>query len=109
MSTLSVDISSPNPLGLNRPKPGNISMADMRSEHIRAARAWLGWQQVELAARSKVSLSTVRDFEKGRHTPIANNIAAMQKAIEDAGVRFLLRDGVVVGIVRADAASGPFD
>jgi ribosome-binding protein aMBF1 (putative translation factor) len=84
-------------------------MADMRPEHIRAARAWLGWQQTELASAARVSLSTVRDFERGRHTPIANNIAAMQKAIEDAGVKFLFRDGLVVGIVSADAGTGPFD
>jgi ribosome-binding protein aMBF1 (putative translation factor) len=78
-------------------------MAVMRPEHIRAARAWLGWQQAELAARARVSLSTVRDFEKGRHTPIANNISAMRKAIEGAGVKFLEQNGVIVGIVGADA------
>lgn len=76
-------------------------MPTMRPEHIRAARAWLGWQQSELAAKARVSLSTVRDFEKGRHTPIANNINAIQAAIEAAGLRFLVHEGAIVGIATA--------
>jgi ribosome-binding protein aMBF1 (putative translation factor) len=59
----------------------------MSPEQCRAARGWLGWSQQELADRASVSLSTVRDFEKGRHAPIANNIAAIQRAIEDAGLK----------------------
>nr|WP_114360858.1 MULTISPECIES: XRE family transcriptional regulator [Rhodopseudomonas] len=42
-----------------------------------------------MAAGACVSLSTVRDFEKGRRTPIANNLAAMKAALERAGVAFL--------------------
>jgi len=61
----------------------------MRPEQCRAARAWLDWSQQELADRASVSLSTVRDFEKGRHAPIANNITAMRRAVEDAGIKFL--------------------
>jgi hypothetical protein len=36
--------------------------------------------------RAKVSLSTVRDFETGRRTPIPNNVEALRRAIEDAGI-----------------------
>ena len=56
-------------------------------EQSRAARGWLDWTQDELARRANVSLSTVRDFEKGRRTPIGNNIDAMRRAIESAGIR----------------------
>lgn len=56
-------------------------------EQSRAARGWLNWTQDELAQRANVSLSTVRDFEKGRRMPIANNIDAMRRAIEAAGIR----------------------
>jgi transcriptional regulator with XRE-family HTH domain len=57
-------------------------------EQCRAARAWLDWSQEELAQRAKVALSTVRDFEKERREPIANNIDAMQQALERGGMLF---------------------
>lgn len=52
----------------------------------RAARGLLDWSQTELAARSNLSESTVRDFEKGRRVPSPNNLAAIERAFEDAGV-----------------------
>ncbi len=58
-------------------------------EQCRAARAWLGWAQPELAKRAKVGLSTVRDFETGTRTPIGNNRQAIQGAFETVGVVFL--------------------
>ena len=70
----------------------------MSPEQSRAARGWLGWSQTELATRASVSLSTVRDFETGVRTPIANNIAAMRRAIEEAGIVLLEEDGLPIGI-----------
>lgn len=62
-------------------------MSMLAPEQSRAARGWLDWSQEELAKRANVSLSTVRDFEKGRRTPIGNNLAAMMHALEAAGIR----------------------
>jgi hypothetical protein len=46
-----------------------------------------------------VGLSTVRDFEKGERTPIAQNLAAMSRAIEAAGIRLVfLENGEPSGI-----------
>jgi predicted transcriptional regulator len=74
-------------------------------EQSRAARGWLGWSQTELARRASVSLSTVRDFETGTRTPIANNIAAMRRAIEDAGMSLVFDEtGKPTGIAFADTA-----
>ena len=52
----------------------------------RAARALLEWSQADLAARSNLSKSTVRDFEIGRRQPAINNLAAMRRALEEAGI-----------------------
>jgi transcriptional regulator with XRE-family HTH domain len=71
----------------------------MFPEQSRAARGWLGLSQDDLARRANVSLSTVRDFEKGRRTPIANNLAAIQRVFEEAGIQLLFHpDGQPSGI-----------
>src|SRR5215471_2884423 len=77
---------------------------DMTPEQCRAARVWIGWSQTELARRANISLSTVRDFETARRTPTANNLAAMRRAIEAAGVRPVFdKNGSAAGILRQDA------
>jgi predicted transcriptional regulator len=60
----------------------------MSPEQCRAARNWLAWTQAELAASANVGLSTVKDYEGGKRTPIANNLEAMQRALEKAGMKF---------------------
>lgn len=67
-------------------------------EQCRAARGWLDWSQEDLAVKARVSLSTVRDFEKGRRTPIANNLDALRRAINAAGVESIWENGKPVGI-----------
>jgi transcriptional regulator with XRE-family HTH domain len=52
----------------------------------------LDWSQNDLADAANVSLSTVRDFEKGRRTPIENNLAAIRVALERKGLGFVYRD-----------------
>jgi transcriptional regulator with XRE-family HTH domain len=60
----------------------------MSPEQVRAARNWLAWTQAELAERAKVGLSTVKDYEGGKRTPIANNLEAIKKALEAGGISF---------------------
>lgn len=68
-------------------------------EQSRAARGWLDWSQDDLAKRARVSLSTVRDFEKGRRTPIANNLDALQRALESEGIKLTFDpDGRATGV-----------
>src|SRR5690349_4839227 len=61
-------------------------MSPISPEQCRAARAWLDWSQAELSKRASVGLSTVKDFERGERTPIANNRAAIQKVFEQEGI-----------------------
>lgn len=61
----------------------------MTPEQCRAARAWLDLSQDDLANAAHVSLSTVRDFEKARRVPIANNLTAMRAALEAQGISFV--------------------
>jgi len=76
----------------------------MSPEQSRAARAWLAWSQLELATRANVSLRTIQGFENGSRIPISNNIAAIRRAVEEAGIRLLFdKDGAAAGILRLDA------
>jgi DNA-binding transcriptional regulator YiaG len=61
----------------------------MSPEQCRAARAWLGLSQDDLASAARVSNSTLRDFEAGRRVPIANNLTAIQAVLEKAGIEFV--------------------
>ena len=71
----------------------------MSPEQCRAARGWLGWSQQDLAKSASVGLSTVKDFENGNRTPIANNLNALQRAIEAAGISLIFDDkGGPVGL-----------
>jgi DNA-binding transcriptional regulator YiaG len=79
--------------------------ADMTPEQCRAARGWLDWSQDDLASAAHVSLSTVRDFEKARHFPIANNLAAMKAALEAQGIVFVDGSGTY-GITYAKPERG---
>jgi ribosome-binding protein aMBF1 (putative translation factor) len=65
-----------------------LYLVGMSPEQVRAARNWLAWTQAELAERAKVGLSTVKDYEGGKRTPIANNLEALKKALESGGIAF---------------------
>ena len=58
-------------------------------EQCRAARAWLGWSQDDLAKRASVGLSTLKDFENGKRSPMRNNIEAVRRVLEGAGIGLL--------------------
>jgi len=73
-------------------------------EQSRAARGWLGWSQAELANRASVALRTVQGFENGEKVPIPNNVAALRRAIEEAGIWLVFdKAGAAAGILRHGA------
>jgi transcriptional regulator with XRE-family HTH domain len=67
-------------------------------EQSRAARGLVEWSQDELATRAHLGLSTIRDFEKGRRVPTTNNLAAIKRALEAAGVVFIPENGGGPGV-----------
>jgi predicted transcriptional regulator len=50
--------------------------------------------QGALATAASVSKSVIVDFENGHRTPNRNNLAAIRRALEEAGVEFLEGEGV---------------
>ena len=58
---------------------------------MRAARGLLGWSGSDLAKRSKVSLATIRRFERHDGVPPSRSqhVLQIQEAFEHAGVEFI--------------------
>jgi DNA-binding XRE family transcriptional regulator len=54
----------------------------------RAARGMIEMDQATLAEGAMVNRSVIIDFEKGRRVPNRNNLAAIQRVLEEAGVEF---------------------
>jgi transcriptional regulator with XRE-family HTH domain len=64
----------------------------------RAARGMLDWTQNELAERSSVSRSTIRDYEGARHELHRATAAQLIQALEAGGVIFLEIEGLGVAL-----------
>lgn len=58
----------------------------------------LGWSQEQLAEAAHVARATVADFERGTRTPVPNNLAAIQSALEQAGIEFIPENGGGPGV-----------
>jgi transcriptional regulator with XRE-family HTH domain len=70
----------------------------MTPAQCRAARALVEFSQGELASKARVGESTVRNFEAGRSVPVANNLEAIRRVLESAGVEFIAENGGGAGV-----------
>lgn len=72
----------------------------MTGRQMRAARALLGWSALQLAEASKVGVATIRRVEptNGPVGMIPSTVAAVQRALEAAGVQFIAENGGGAGV-----------
>lgn len=63
----------------------------------KAARALLGWSQERLAEQAGVSQTTVASFEAGLSVPVKQNLLAIRRALEEAGVDIIDENGGGLG------------
>jgi len=61
---------------------------------LRAARVLIGWEQIELASRSRVAIGTIRRMESfdGPIGSRTSTLAQVLAALEKAGIQFLNDD-----------------
>lgn len=68
---------------------------------IRAARALVDMTQADLAARAGISKTGLNNIERGVSDPKASTLAAIQRVLEEAGVRFIEEGGPGVQLRQA--------
>jgi transcriptional regulator with XRE-family HTH domain len=56
---------------------------------VKAARALLGWRQVDLAERTGLALLTIQNAETGAVDPLPGTLARIERAFAQAGLVFL--------------------
>jgi hypothetical protein len=66
----------------------SVTITQMTSAQIRAARGLLNWSVRELGKRAGVHWNTVSAIERGKSVGRAESLKAIQKALEKAGVEF---------------------
>ena len=80
----------------------------MTSEHVRAARMLLRWDQKELAQKSGISLPTIKRLESQLGTlgayPVT--IATIRKTFEDQGIEFFDGDAPGARLHKGRGSSG---
>ncbi|MCH4091082.1 helix-turn-helix domain-containing protein [Acetobacter sp.] len=64
----------------------------------RAARAFIGWSQDQLAENSGIPKRTIVRFELGEGSPRTSTLDAIRSALETAGVEFIPENGGGAGV-----------
>jgi hypothetical protein len=81
----------------------------MTSEHMRAARMLLRWEQKELARKSGISLPTIKRLESqpGILGAYPDTIAVIRKTFEDQGIEFFNGDAPGARLHKARRVPAP--
>jgi len=75
-------------------------------QQIRAARAWLGLSQQDLARAAKVGKRTIADFERGVTVPHERTLRDIELTLVSLGIEFQFEGSIGVGI-RAGGEESP--
>jgi transcriptional regulator with XRE-family HTH domain len=77
-----------------------MSLPPLTSAQIRAARSLIRWSAEDLAARSSLSVATIRRAEltDAETSMTAANDLAVRRALESAGVEFIDENGGGPGV-----------
>jgi len=70
----------------------------INSQQCRAARAWLGWSQDDLAEKSGCARRTIAAFEQEKSVPFDRTLRDIQKTLEAAGITFLMDGAQGIGL-----------
>jgi transcriptional regulator with XRE-family HTH domain len=70
----------------------------VNAAQLRAARAWSGLSQEELAGRTGLTRQTIARLEQDTSLAQERTLRDLQRAFEEAGIEFVFRDGVGIGI-----------
>jgi DNA-binding XRE family transcriptional regulator len=70
----------------------------VNKQQIKAARAWLGMSQQQLADAAKVAKRTIVEFERGKSMPYDRTKRDIVQTLEARGIEFLFEGSVGVGI-----------
>jgi len=76
----------------------NLKFYPISPGQCRAARALLDITQSELADLAGLGLSTIVDFEKSRRDVSREAVLSLQKALHEAGIQFIARNGGGTGV-----------
>ena len=82
----------------------NNTQPSISPAQVRAARAWLNWNQDYLAKKAGVSKTTLNRFEQGLSVPYSETSDRLRRTLEEAGIRFQFRKMVALGISIANTA-----
>jgi ribosome-binding protein aMBF1 (putative translation factor) len=70
----------------------------INKEQLRAARAWLGLSQEDLASAAKVAKKTIADFERGATIPHERTLRDIEQTLVSLGVEFQFEGSTGVGV-----------
>lgn len=70
----------------------------INAKQCRAARAWLGWSQYDLAEKAECARRTIAAFEQEKSVPFDRTLRDIQRTLEDAGITFLMDSARGIGL-----------